>query len=111
MEGSLMKFLILFLIVIVVLHDLQPCQARNLHFHQHKISSNNKKKDWVMMESLDRGTVPSSGPSTCTFVPSPAGGGSTVCAFKEKHFAAIGIHPRGFRVDSGRSRMAMETAN
>lgn len=76
-------FSIVFIILIVlVLHFHHGKAARMLH----------GGKEVILLESLQKGDVPPSGPSGCTQIPGGSGG-SGGCPINEMHFAGAGAAP------------------
>lgn len=85
--------LLLFLTVV----NIKPCKGGRV------LEANSEKEWWKkkeMLQSLQKGQVPASGSSGCTFI--PESGGSGGCPLlKEKHFAGrvrVRFRARGARV-------------
>lgn len=68
--------LLVFLALIILIVSIQPSKGTRL-LHE---------KDLMNLQSLQRGSVPSSGPSGCTNIPGNTGSGSG-CPLNEMHFA------------------------
>lgn len=73
---SLKTNLLVFVALIVLIVSVQPCKGTRL-LHE---------KEFINLQSLQRGPVPSSGPSGCTNIPGNTGSGSG-CPLNEMHFA------------------------
>nr|GMD75497.1 hypothetical protein MIMGU_mgv1a016550mg [Ipomoea batatas]GMD95207.1 hypothetical protein MIMGU_mgv1a016550mg [Ipomoea batatas]GME18478.1 hypothetical protein MIMGU_mgv1a016550mg [Ipomoea batatas] len=87
------------LLTVLLLHFQQGKSGRILH-EEEKLTVK-KREVAVLLESLQKGDVPSSGPSGCTQIPGGSGSGS--CPLKEMHFAGAGAfpaHPRRLTVPS-----------
>ena len=67
--------------VLLLLLHVRPYTASRILYEQ---------EAEILMESLQRGPVPPSGPSGCTYIP---GNGGPNCPVQEMHFAGGG-HPR-----------------
>ncbi|KAK4718567.1 hypothetical protein R3W88_016905 [Solanum pinnatisectum] len=76
--------LLVFLTLIVLIMFFQPGKGTRL-LHE---------KDLMNLQSLQRGPVPSSGPSGCTNIPGNSGSGSGNCPLiNEMHFAGHMLRP------------------
>ncbi|XAR49017.1 hypothetical protein NMG60_11032034 [Bertholletia excelsa] len=88
-----MRFLGVFLALLVLLVSLvHPCKSSRVLHAEEKGMMKILKKGEVNFQLLPRGTVPSSGSSSSTYIPGTAG--TTPCLVKETNFAGGAVpHP------------------
>ncbi|KAK9665734.1 hypothetical protein RND81_14G132300 [Saponaria officinalis] len=77
---------VIILMFFMTIHvNIEPCNGKRTLFKG------------LLLQSLQKGEVPSSGSSSCSFIPS--GGSSGGCPLDEMHFAGVRPHHAKHRVD------------